>query len=489
MTAAVEIPKEDFMARTRKAAQQTGGRPRLKRGRGATLTLVPPRADVAIPEPPLRPDGKELCANAQQSWADYWTSPLPGALTTFGTDAGMVRRWVTLLDWREELEAAIQEVPAVDGSGSNKVLSPFNRLRVECVREIERIEAQLGLTPAARQKLGIVVAGGGRRFQRRQPTLEAAAMNDLLREGAVDRWEHARSAFLAEKERRSGSQRTVQSYAGMLRSFFGQLGKTPDAVTPADVLAYAHGVGASGRAPSPHTTAARIACVSSFYKFLIRLEVHDRNPCDALERPRPPPSTPRGLSADEVQRVLAVIPDTAVGRRDRAIILWMLLTGRRRSEVMHLTAGDIELGNPAFYTYRAKGGKRGRRELPAPVLAALVAALAAFGCQLATMAPTDSLWPRAAHAGGVSGGTVYAHFQRYLRDAGLPPGGLHLLRHTAAKLRREAGESIETVSQFLDHSSLAVTTVYLRRLEGEQDPGWPAVAQLIAADHISSTMA
>ena len=52
-------------------------------------------------------------------------------------------------------------------------------------------------------------------------------------------------------------------------------------------------------------------------------------------------------------------------------------------------------------------------------------------------------------------------------------------RHTAAKLRREAGESIETVSQFLDHSSLAVTSVYLRRLEGEQDRGWPAVARLI----------
>ena len=111
---------------------------------------------------------------------------------------------------------------------------------------------------------------------------------------------------------------------------------------------------------------------------------------------------------------------------------------------------------------------------------ALVDALAAFGRRLETMSATDALWRTAAHEGGVSGGTVYAHFQRYLRDAGLAPAGLHLLRHTAAKLRREAGESIETVSQFLDHSSLAVTSVYLRRLEGEQDRGWPAVARLIS---------
>jgi hypothetical protein len=49
----------------------------------------------------------------------------------------------------------------------------------------------------------------------------------------------------------------------------------------------------------------------------------------------------------------------------------------------------------------------------------------------------------------------------------------------AAKLRRDAGASIEAVSAFLDHSSLAVTTVYLRRLEGETDRTWPDVAVAI----------
>jgi integrase len=55
------------------------------------------------------------------------------------------------------------------------------------------------------------------------------------------------------------------------------------------------------------------------------------------------------------------------------------------------------------------------------------------------------------------------------------------LRHSAAKLRRDAGESIEAVSSFLDHSSLAVTTVYLRRLEGESDRAWSKVAEAIGA--------
>ena len=53
---------------------------------------------------------------------------------------------------------------------------------------------------------------------------------------------------------------------------------------------------------------------------------------------------------------------------------------------------------------------------------------------------------------------------------------MHILRHSAAKLRRDAGESIESVSQFLDHSNLATTTVYLRRLEGQTDQTWDKVA-------------
>jgi hypothetical protein len=35
------------------------------------------------------------------------------------------------------------------------------------------------------------------------------------------------------------------------------------------------------------------------------------------------------------------------------------------------------------------------------------------------------------------------------------------------------------VSAFLDHSSLAVTTTYLRRLEGVEDHTWEQVAEAI----------
>lgn len=143
-------------------------------------------------------------------------------------------------------------------------------------------------------------------------------------------WERTLYAFLAEKERRSGSRRTVETYSRMLFHFFGTLGKRPDQVTAPDVFTYAHSVGLSGKEPSSVTIGARIACLSSFYRFLIRMGLETSNPCDKLERPSTTPAPPRGLSAGQIRQLLDSIPDTPVGIRDKAIILMLTLTGRRR---------------------------------------------------------------------------------------------------------------------------------------------------------------
>jgi site-specific recombinase XerD len=85
------------------------------------------------------------------------------------------------------------------------------------------------------------------------------------------------------------------------------------------------------------------------------------------------------------------------------------------------------------------------------------------------MAPDASLWPSSSGDGGVTSGTFYGNLRRYRKAAGCRSPVWHVFRHSATKLRRDAGESIENVSRFLDHSSLQVTSIYLRRLEGEED--------------------
>jgi len=132
---------------------------------------------------------------------------------------------------------------------------------------------------------------------------------------SAEGWERSLYAFLAEKERRSGSLRTVQSYSRMLQNFFGRSAKTPDQVTSQDVFAWAYGVGLSGKTPGSITIGARLACLSSFYRFLMRMKVVAANPCDALERPRMSVGVPRGLTAQDIRRLLDVVPGTPVGFR------------------------------------------------------------------------------------------------------------------------------------------------------------------------------
>jgi integrase len=299
-----------------------------------------------------------------------------------------------------------------------------------------------------------------------------------LQSGKPTAWEEAIYAFLVEKRSRSGSTRTVESYARMLWPFFRVT--TPDQVRSADVLAYAHGIGASGRVPSSTTVGARIACLSSFYRFTIRMGLLTGNPCDALERPRTVPSVARGTQRRRGPPHPRRRPDTVRGRRDRAILLVLVLTGRRRAEVIGLRAGDLSLeGETVFYSYRGQGRQARPPRAPPPCPRGDPA-----NARRCRQGPRDDGPGRVALAGGSrSRRDQQRHVLRAVPP--LPPGG----RADPDRAPRSAPHGGEAPSRcrgvdrggqsFLDHSSLAVTTVYLRRLEGETDRTWPDVAVAI----------
>ena len=110
------------------------------------------------------------------------------------------------------------------------------------------------------------------------------------------------------------------------------------------------------------------------------MKIVSSNPCDEIERPRANPSPPRGLTAEEVRRLLAVIPETPEGLRDRAIVLTLVLTGRRRSEILNPRAGDLSTDGGLSYAYRGKGGKQAKRERHRDSACGLGEELADDGC-------------------------------------------------------------------------------------------------------------
>jgi len=282
-------------------------------------------------------------------------------------------------------------------------------------------------------------------------------------------WEGTAGAWLAQVASRTGSKRTPDEYRRYLARFLAMVGGDPAQATTAHVHAFAYGEGPYGREPSPSTVTVRLAAISSFYDFARRMDMVATNPAANVKYPKARPPVPRGLELEELQRLLDVLPDTVVGKRDRAIILTAVFTGLRRQEILGLKAGDLTRNGNVYYNVRAKGGITRRRELPQPAFNAILDALVADGRPLEGLGPEDSLF-------NISHQTYYAYLRKYAKRAGL--GGLkpHDLRHTAAKLRRNNGASIEDVSALLGHRSIATTATYLARMEGEEDNGWKGVA-------------
>ena len=170
----------------------------------------------------------------------------------------------------------------------------------------------------------------------------------------------------------------------------------------------------------------------------------------------PSPLPPAGSRPTRSGGCWTVVPDTVAGRRDRAILLTFILTGRRRAEVMALTAGDITVEDGvAFYSYRGKGGKRGRRELPAPGLST----------------PSSPAWPTWGSASrrwtprrpsGTAGPPARASRARRSTVASSATSGRRSCRRPGstsfATRRRSCGampaSRSRRLASFLDHSSL-----------------------------------
>lgn len=288
----------------------------------------------------------------------------------------------------------------------------------------------------------------------------------------ADAWEPVIAAWRAQVAMRTGSTRTPAEYEAYVRRFIVEYGFDPATAHPMQVHAFAYGVGASGRQPSASTITVRLSALRSFFDFIRRAEYRPDNPCDDVKRPKAAPPVPRGLTADELRRLLDALPDKDNGRRDRAVVITALLTGLRRHEVLSLTRGQLDMrGDVAFYTVRVKGGAERHREMPRPALDAIRALWAARGVELATMAADAQLFDVTEHGFAMS-------LKRAAARAGLGDVHIHALRHSSAKLRREAGASIEDVQAHLGHANIATTGRYLARLEGSRDAGWagPAAA-------------
>lgn len=276
-----------------------------------------------------------------------------------------------------------------------------------------------------------------------------------------------------------------------LAGFFAWVDKPPDQVTAIDIKSWQGELEAQGKAQA--TVYAMISRISSFYEWALKspeLRLQLRFNPVTLARPKAPKAyqsdATQALDDSQAADLLRLVREKAdsgdlVGKRDYALLLFYLLTGMRRQEIIGLRWGDLKLeGSGLILTARVKGGKKENREVNHPsVKAALFDYLQASGRRKG-MTPSSPLWTRHDHAGDpgqpLTSHAFAANLKRYARQAGIGYIHLHQTRHTVARIVAEESGSLTATQDVLGHENLTTTKVYVQRIGLKRDKFSGAIA-------------
>jgi site-specific recombinase XerD len=297
-------------------------------------------------------------------------------------------------------------------------------------------------------------------------------------------------AWLHEKSGRSNSTRTAASYEQVLAQFratLQQVGLDLDR-EPTKITLVAQGWAAQTTRKStiaPATYNQRLAILSSFYEYAIRMRHLAENPIHQVARRKVDVyGAATALNYLSLQRKLRAIDRTTpAGLRDYALLAVALHTGRRVSELASLRWADLHLVDDQVTLNfpRAKGGKAMRDVLPRAAAKALLAWLYAhYGAQLGDLSHDAPLWPslsRQNRGKAMTGQAIADVCQRWLGVS-----KVHTLRHTFARAMEDAGAKVSEIQARLGHTSLATTGRYLAALRSGENIHGDKLSSLFGID-------
>lgn len=279
------------------------------------------------------------------------------------------------------------------------------------------------------------------------------------------------------------------SYGYDLQIFLNTLNKPIGEATPMDILAFIEAQRVTPRLrakvnnSSPpdssltnRTIKRRLTAISGLYEYLRVFQI-----CQLKDNPVPkgltkrtsfwghrfgnsavtpliraPEDLPHPLDAEEIKR----FAESLRNNRDRAILLLMLLTGLRKSEVMKLTLKDINFGQHTLFVRDGKGGFQ-------RTVAISDAGLKELLCYLKKERPVSSSDRIFLVLKGPNRGkpmslkaldTIVAYHRRKADTPGLQ---CHRLRHTCFTQLRQSGMSLEAIQAQAGHRSIETTRIYL----------------------------
>ncbi|MGE5198817.1 MAG: site-specific tyrosine recombinase XerD [Rhodospirillaceae bacterium] len=259
---------------------------------------------------------------------------------------------------------------------------------------------------------------------------------------------------------------SVESYArdlARLAAFAAREGRPAAGLTREQLEAFVRGLISDGLAP--RSAARAIASTRGLYRFLVREGRLEASPAEDLHGGRPWPALPRYLTPDEVDRLIEQ-PDTStrLGRRDRTMLEVLYATGLRVSELVALSAADINL-SAGYLTSTGKGGKQRLVPLGDRAVDAIRVYQQESRPGLARPGSPARLFLNG-RGGALSRVGFWKILKGYVRKAGLRAEvSPHVLRHSFATHLLERGADLRAIQMMLGHADLSTTQIYTHVLE------------------------
>lgn len=211
---------------------------------------------------------------------------------------------------------------------------------------------------------------------------------------------------------------------------------------------------------SSRSTARMLSSLRGLYAWLVREERIEADPCARVDNPKLGKPLPKSLTEADVEQLLAAPEvDTAIGLRDRAMLELLYACGLRVTELISLTAVQVNLRQGVV---RVQGKGKKERLVPLgleaadwleryveegrPALLGAVACDVLFPSGRGQQMSRQTFWYRIKHWAQVAG-----------INASLSP---HTLRHAFATHLINHGADLRVVQLLLGHSDLSTTQIY-----------------------------
>ncbi len=213
---------------------------------------------------------------------------------------------------------------------------------------------------------------------------------------------------------------------------------------------------------SRRTIARRISSLRSFYKYLLREEYITQNPFTKVRTPKLDKRLPVFLEEGEIDSLLDLPDDSALGLRDQAVLEMLYATGCRVSELAGMRLADLDLSG-LFVLLHGKGNK----DRIVPIGNTCKNAFLKYFA--GSRAPLMLKYHVEEHqfvfvnnrGGALTDRSVRRILDKYVQKLALQKNvSPHTIRHTFATHLLEHGADLRAVQELLGHASLSTTQIY-----------------------------